>query len=158
MVRFFAIAAAVLFIGAIAGALFFRFAPIDADAWHVDPETVARPERPNHVLVRAEDGDRTAPVFAVDADTLAYEVQDMLRDVPRVELIAGSPEARHMTLLVRSALWGFPDLVTIKVIEADGGSTLAIFSRSKYGYGDMGVNAARIDDWLARLAARLPEQ
>ena len=39
---------------------------------------------------------------------------------------------------------------------ARGQSTLAIYSRSSYGTGDFGVNAARIESWLAALNERLP--
>jgi uncharacterized protein (DUF1499 family) len=34
---------------------------------------------------------------------------------------------------------------------ASGGSTLILFSRSIYGYSDLGVNAKRIAAWLHEL-------
>jgi len=56
-------------------------------------------------------------------------------------------------LVQRSALFRFPDTVSIEVIPlGDSRSTLAIYSRSTYGYSDLGVNRKRIERWLARLA------
>jgi uncharacterized protein (DUF1499 family) len=39
----------------------------------------------------------------------------------------------------------------------DGGSTLAVYSRSFYGRSDLGANKKRLDAWLEQLAARLGE-
>ena len=46
----------------------------------------------------------------------------------------------------------FPDTVDIKILPVAGNeSTLAIYSRSLIGRGDLGVNRARIARWLAAL-------
>jgi uncharacterized protein (DUF1499 family) len=52
----------------------------------------------------------------------------------------------------RSRLLRFPDLITIRFIAIDANrTTLAIYSRSVWGQGDMGVNKARIRGWVGRL-------
>ena len=52
--------------------------------------------------------------------------------------------------VVRSALFGFPDLVSIKFLDVKAGkSTFALYSRSVYGRSDLGVNRARTLAWLA---------
>jgi uncharacterized protein (DUF1499 family) len=57
-----------------------------------------------------------------------------------------------MTYVQRSRFWGFPDYVSVRAVDlGDGSSALAIFSRSRYGASDLGVNRARVDAWLARL-------
>ena len=54
----------------------------------------------------------------------------------------------------RSALFGFPDTMTVRLFERrDGTSTVAIYSRAHYGKGDFGVNEARVRAWLDDLAA-----
>jgi uncharacterized protein (DUF1499 family) len=58
-----------------------------------------------------------------------------------------------MTFVARSRIFGFPDAVTVEVRALPGGgSTLAIFSRQRFGSGDGGVNEARVKRWLRKLA------
>lgn len=64
---------------------------------------------------------------------------------PRTRRIgAGTDPAAFVT---RSLLWGFPD---ITVIWAEGGN-LHIHAHLVFGGSDLGVNAARVTDWLDRL-------
>ena len=57
--------------------------------------------------------------------------------------------------VARSALIGFPDLVTVQVLDLGaGGSGLVLWSRSVYGHSDLGVNRKRLKAWLAALDAR----
>ena len=144
-----------LVLGIIAAGLFVRFAPIAPETWHVDPLTAAIPDKDNHFLLRPEDGDGPAPVFAADRAAVAAAFAQLVSETPSATLIAGSPEAGHMTAIVRFRLVGFPDFVTVKLVETEDGTALAIFSRSKYGYSDMGVNKARVEAWLAVLEAKL---
>ncbi len=59
-----------------------------------------------------------------------------------------------MVVEERSAFFGFPDLIDVETIETgEAKSTLAIYSRSKYGYYDFGVNKRRVETWLRELAA-----
>ena len=139
----------------VAAGLFVRLAPITPADWHIDPLTAEVPAKENHYLLRPEGGDGPAPVFEAGPAALAAAFQDLIGATPRAEVIAGSAAAGHMTVLVRSRLVGFPDFVTVKVLEADGGTALAVFSRSKYGYSDLGVNKQRVDSWLEGLNARL---
>ena len=79
------------------------------------------------------------------------------------EVITASPRTRLLeidetTLLIhaeqRSRIFRFVDTIVIHVLPAgDGGSTFAAYSRSELGYSDMGVNQARLEDWIARLEA-----
>ncbi len=144
-----------IILGVVAVGLFVRFAPVTPEDWHVDPMTVERPDAENFYLLRPEGGDGPAPVFDTTPETLASAFQALADAMPRSSLIQGSAAAGHMTVMVRSQLMGFPDFVTVKVMAVEGGSTLAVFSRSKYGYSDLGVNKARVEDWLAELEARL---
>jgi uncharacterized protein (DUF1499 family) len=61
--------------------------------------------------------------------------------------LAGSVEEGRMTWVARSALWGFPDYITAEA----GPKGLAVWSRLRFGRSDLGVNRARLEDWLARL-------
>ena len=75
---------------------------------------------------------------------------------PRTFLAAEYPAERQAHFVARSAVFNFPDLITAQVSEAGADhSTLVLYSRSVYGYSDLGVNRRRLDDWLAALRARL---
>jgi uncharacterized protein (DUF1499 family) len=59
----------------------------------------------------------------------------------------------------RTALLGFPDWITFEALEVEGGkSTLALYSRSVYGWSDLGANKKRIDGWLAKLEEAVRRQ
>lgn len=66
---------------------------------------------------------------------------------PRTRRLAGSVAEGRITWITRSALWGFPDYTTAEV-RPDG---LYVHARLRFGSEDMGVNAARLRDWLSRL-------
>lgn len=116
-------------------ALFIRLAPSDPARWHV--------------AVVGEDADfagglrRVLPGQAGDLAAL----DAIIRATPRTRIIAGSVAAGHVTYVTRSALWGFPDYVTLQT----RGDDLAIWSRLRFGSSDLGVNAARLSGWLDRL-------
>lgn len=141
---------------AVAFAVYVRVAPSDPVRWHVDPVTVAPPGFPGAVLMRPDAADRPGPVFAVPAEVLLAAFDRVARGSPRVTLLAGSVAEWHVTYVARSALFGFPDYISVRALPDDsGGSRLAVFSRLRFGYDDMGVNARRLDDWLARTGAAL---
>ncbi len=76
---------------------------------------------------------------------------------PRTTRLAGAPAEGWTTYVQRSGLFGFPDYISVRVIEAEGGdgAMLAIYSRSRYGHSDLGVNAKRIRRWLSTVQKRL---
>ncbi|MFD1508711.1 DUF1499 domain-containing protein [Lacimonas salitolerans] len=113
-----------------------RAAPSDPARWHV-----AVPE--------AQDSDRPGGVIRVlpgQADRLA-ELDAIIRATPRTRLLAGSVAEGRVTYITRSKLWGFPDYSTVETRDGD----LLIHARLRFGSSDMGVNRARVTDWLARL-------
>lgn len=133
-------------------AAYIRLAPSDPAVWHVDPLTVTPPDKPNYDLLRPEDSSRTERQFAMPPEELMRLLDAVALSHPRVTILAGSPEEAHVTYVARSAFWGFPDYISVKAVPVDGGARLAVFSRARFGNSDVGVNAARMDDWLSQLA------
>jgi hypothetical protein len=133
-------------------AAYVRLAPSDPARWHVDPVTVAKPGPEGNYLLRPG-GDAESPVYQLTPEALMARIDQIAMETPRCARLSGSVEALHATYVCRSALWGFPDYVSVRAIPAQGGSQLAIFSRLRFGRGDMGVNRARVEAWLARLAS-----
>lgn len=138
------------------GMLSVRTAGDDPARWHVDPLTAERTGRPNDYLV-APEGMAAAPVdraAGIRDDTpgaLMARFDRVARAAPRTAIIGGSVDALYVTYVQRSALIGFPDYVSVRAVPVPGGAALAVWSRSRYGYSDLGVNRARVERWLAAL-------
>jgi uncharacterized protein (DUF1499 family) len=134
---------------ALAGAaLWVRLAPDDPGVWHVDPVTAQSTGKPNEAFRRGED----APFFAESPSALMSRLDAMATAEPRTSRLAGDPQDGFATYVQRSALWGFPDYVSARAVPEDGGARLVLWSRSRYGYSDMGVNEARVQRWLDALS------
>ena len=92
------------------------------------------------------------PVFAVPAIRLAEAWSAMVAREPRVAMLAEDTQTLQSDYVQRSALWRFPDIITVRFIaRTDETSTVAVFSRAIYGYGDLGVNRERVTAWLRLL-------
>jgi len=128
----------------LGAAIWFRTVPMPAAVWHVDPGAVAPPGTPNFELLT---GDR-APVFEAAPDAMAVRI-DAVAAAEGADLIGGALADGHMTYVARSRLMGFPDAISIKLVPVAGGTRMEIFSRSRFGHSDMGVNAARVARWVA---------
>lgn len=133
MFAWIALAAVVVLMG------FIRLAPSDPLDWNSQPEL-------------GEDKDFAGGVFrVVDAgpDGLA-RLAEIAAQTPRTSVLVGTPEDGMMTFVTRSQLWGFPDYTTI----SQEGAQLKIYARLRFGKSDLGVNRARIDDWVAQLTSQ----
>lgn len=124
----------------------------------IDFASLRKGPRPNQYLVCppgfcAEPPDRPAPEFAVSAATLRDRWQTMIASQPRTRDTDRNPEALQYDYVQRSFLFRFPDTITVRFIPLSSDrATLAVYSRSRYGHSDLGVNRARIEAWLAALA------
>jgi uncharacterized protein (DUF1499 family) len=138
--------AIIAFLGLLAAV---RLAPSDPALWHVDVATVAKPARPNSWLLR-DGGDGPALTLPLPPAEAMARVRATALAWPRTEVLA--EDATRATFITRSALMGWPDYTTVAVTPAAGGTTVTIFARARFGYGDMGVNRARAEAWAASLA------
>ena len=127
--------ALVLLAAALAGALaFIRLAPSEPMRWHQMPETITDRDLDGGAMRRVE-GDLAA-------------LDRIIRGTPRTRVLAGSVAEGMVTYVTRSRVFGFPDYTTVR----QDGEMLEIFARLRFGRSDLGVNAARVDGWLGRLA------
>jgi uncharacterized protein (DUF1499 family) len=136
---------------AVAGLLLYiRLAPSDPVVWHADPVTAPVPTT-NGWLLRAGDGSAPAPVFAADPAAVLAALDAVAMATPRTTRLAGSAEEGRITWVTRSRLMGFPDYTTATAIAGPAGTGLVIFARQRFGSSDLGVNRARVEDWVARI-------
>lgn len=151
-------ALALIAVIALAGtAVFMRTIGDDAAIWHVDPAVVERTGRPNDYLAAPDaatkaEPDRVLTLRSQPAGDLLFLFDSVVRPSPRVSVLAGSVQDGHITYVQRSMALGFPDYITVKTIERDGEAGLIVWSRSRYGYSDMGVNKSRVDTWLNQIS------
>lgn len=144
----------------VALAVFIRMSSDDPDRWHVDPTTIQPSGKQNEFLILPDDANvpdevEMARVYPVAAGALAAHFDTIAMESPRTRRIAGSPNALWMTYVQRSRVMGFPDYISVRVLDrGEAQSTLAIFSRSRFGTSDLGVNERRVRDWLDALSAR----
>ncbi len=98
----------------------------------------------------------TVPIFEIGVDQLAAAFRAVALAHPRVNVAGEDSTRRQVDFVQRSALFKFPDTITVQFVEqGPGRSSLAIYSRATYGIGDMGVNKKRVEAWLAALAQKV---
>jgi uncharacterized protein (DUF1499 family) len=126
----------------------------------MDMSHIQRPSSPNTALAAPAGTiptpDIVTPVYAAAAGRLYDAVLAAAAAQPRTFLAAAFPAERQAHFVARSAWFNFPDLITAQVGDAGReASTLVLYSRSVYGYSDLGVNRQRLSAWLAAIQARL---
>lgn len=111
------------------------------------------PTSPNYCLVCPDcHGSRKLPAtqYDVPVETLQTRFQQMIAKQPRVQLLQSRD--KQFQYVQRSAVFKFPDIIDVKFVALNKAqSTLYIFSRSLYGYWDIGVNCRRLKAWIADL-------
>jgi hypothetical protein len=137
------IAFGLLFAVAIA-LLYLRNVPDDPARWHVDPGKVERSGKPNDYLLIGQD----AVFVPLSPQETIIAFDSIAQSDPHTGMIAGRFEDAHATYVQRSAIFRFPDYISVRARETEGGSHLSIYSRSRFGYSDLGANKARIERWL----------
>lgn len=117
-------------------------------------KTLVPPDKPNYYLVCPKDfcqakAQETSAVYPLSLDALRNQWQAMIAKQPRTKVTYTSEDGLHWQYVQRSLIFRFPDYINVQFISIDDKhSTLAVFSRSKYGYSDMGVNKKRVKNWL----------
>lgn len=123
----------------------------------IDFSGLTRPPSPNTSLMTPPDwptlnADADTPVFDGPWHNTAAAWDAMIARQPRVREHDRSRGGRQRTYVQRTALVGFPDVITVEFVDLDGGRTgLLLYSRSQYGYSDMGTNRRRLVAWLKDL-------
>lgn len=159
-------AALVLFASSAAAAGWFAWGRGDGAVAQPMPDFAAltRAATPNQYLLlpsgfqAVATPDAVSPRFDVSVDRLETEALRVIRMQPRTVEIARDPEQRQYAFVQRTPILRFPDTITVRFVDLpDGRSSLAIYSRSRIGRSDLGVNRRRVDGWLAAIGAAISE-
>jgi uncharacterized protein (DUF1499 family) len=95
-----------------------------------------------------------SPVFAVGWEQLLADWAKIVGREPRIVAVGSEPEQRRYSVIQHSAVFGFPDIITFEFVPlGPDRSSIAVYSRARYGRGDFGANRRRVSRWLGQLQA-----
>ena len=128
----------------------------DPDRWHVDPAAIELRGTPNEFLAAPEGTtqavpDMETPIYPDRPEALLARFDDVARAQPDTQRVAGDVDSGMITYVQRTPVIGFPDYVTVKVVPVENGAGLIVYSRSRFGEDDWGVNRQRVRTWLGEL-------
>ncbi len=121
----------------------------------VDFASLTLTSKPNQYLVCPRElcaaaPDRESPTFDLTTEQLRTQWLVWAAGQNGLEPLSEHPDGLQLDVVERTKLIGFPDVITVRFVSVDGGkSSIAIYSRSVYGYSDLGVNRDRIERWLS---------
>jgi uncharacterized protein (DUF1499 family) len=91
-------------------------------------------------------------VFSMPWERLREYWTEVISGEKRVETIVADPDDRRFVYIQQSPIFRFPDIVTVEFVQlGPNRSSIAIYSRSRYGDYDFGKNRKRVGKWLALL-------
>ena len=122
-------------------------------------KSLKRPPKPNTCLVApenhclADEPDFAPPAFDLTAADLFAKLHDIVASERRWTRMEGDRDALKLKFVAVTGLMRFKDDVDVEVIPTDDGkSTLAIYSRSRVGYSDLGANRKRVTELILRMS------
>lgn len=125
----------------VAGMAYIRLAPMDPVRVH----QTSAPRPPGDYA--APGGFTAVRTITAPAPQVLATLEQRALATPRTRLVAGSVDDGMITFITRSLVMGFPDYTTVWV----DGDILTIHGRLRFGQSDLGVNRARVQDWLDTL-------
>jgi uncharacterized protein (DUF1499 family) len=116
--------------------------------------------RPNQCLalprgfLSAEQADMESPILLAPVEQVRLAWLAVVASQPRTRSLR--EQGNQIEVVQTTALMRFPDTITMRTIDlGDGNVSVGVFSRSRYGVRDFGVNARRVREWLQALQAAL---
>lgn len=119
--------------------------------------------KPNQYLACPADhcGDTphlVSPVFQVNRDQALDLWDNMMAGKTQFERLNDRDKPDQRQYVERTELMRFPDRISVQFLAlSPATSSVAIYSRSKYGYSDLGVNEARVAALMAQFGAKLDQ-
>ncbi|MEM7330374.1 MAG: DUF1499 domain-containing protein [Pseudomonadota bacterium] len=125
---------------------------------HINFKTLQRPPKPNTCLAAPEnfclaaETDFSPPVFAMTGRGLFSKLSEIIAAEKSFGRTATDAENLRIKFVATTGLMRFKDDVDVEIIELeDGKATLAIYSRSRIGYSDLGANQKRVTKLIGAL-------
>lgn len=97
---------------------------------------------PAYCNIKSNAISKTYPIGVIKLVDLWREI---ISEQPKLRLLNSDPEKNQYQYVQYSKVFKFPDYIDIEFIPiADNQSTLAIYSRARFGYYDFQVNKKRV--------------
>lgn len=94
----------------------------------------------------------TSPVFDLPWDRLHGYWMEMITGQRHVVKVATNLDRQRLVYIQHSPLFRFPDIVTVEFVPlGPDRSSIAVYSRSRYGKFDFAKNRKRVEKWLVLL-------
>jgi uncharacterized protein (DUF1499 family) len=113
------------------------------NTWIYQGDSIARQQRAAYPDIK--------PVMLAMTPDEAYQAVLRTAQAMGWEILATDPAARRVEALDETKWYGFKDDVVLRVTPASGIARVDIRSVSRIGGSDVGMNAARIDKYVAKL-------
>jgi uncharacterized protein (DUF1499 family) len=93
-----------------------------------------------------------SPVFDLPWERLRDYWKEVIAGEKRIVTVVADADARRFVYIQHSLTFRFPDVVTVEfVVLGPNRSSIAIYSRSRYGEHDFSKNRKRVEKWLVLL-------
>ena len=93
-----------------------------------------------------------SPVFALPVERVAQLWRRILAGEPNIVTIGDEPAQHRLVVIQHTPLLRFPDIIAVEFVAlGPDRSSLAIYSRARYGKSDFGTNRKRVLAWLGQL-------
>ena len=123
-------------------------------------KSLKRPPKPNTCLVAPEnhclaaEPDFAPPELSMTGRGLFSKLSEIIASERSFGKVETDAEALRIKFVATTGLMRFKDDVDIEIIPLDEGrSSVAIYSRSRVGYSDLGANRKRVTKLIERLTA-----
>lgn len=121
-------------------------------------KSLKRPPKPNTCLVAPEnhclaaEPDFAPPSLDLSPRGLFSKFSEVIGAERSFGKVAADAEQLRLKFVATTGLMRFKDDVDIEIIPLDGGgSTFAIYSRSRVGYSDLGANRKRVTKLIGQV-------
>jgi uncharacterized protein (DUF1499 family) len=102
--------------------------------------------------MQAKAHDKNAPTFDMPAIELKKIWDNIIASLPRTTLLDQDDNLLKYAYVQITPIMKYPDYFTVQFVDLEGGkSSLAIYSKAKYGGGDMNYNRNRVLQLLGDL-------
>lgn len=89
--------------------------------------------------------------FSADLSTVMSEVNHWIREEPRANILGDWETQTHAVF--RTLWWRFPDDFIVNGHYENGQTILYVYSKSRLGVSDLGVNVARVNKFVSFMKA-----
>ena len=122
----------------------------------MDLRTMDRTSSPNDALacppaICSATSDMEPSPLDLGAEQLGEVVRKVISAQPRTELVGEDPDLGQLVFVQRSRIFGFADTIWIQTVDLEPEVSLIMYSRSNFGFWDLGVNRRRVSAWLSEI-------